>query len=188
MGNRRFRASCQPLEKHPPQCQLRRKDGSLIWASLDVRNCIGSDGQTKYYQANFEDITERRRDREALEETHPKLARSMDILKTRSEEITALSEFARLLQSCLSKEKAYRIITAYSEKLFPGFAGGVYLTAASRNFVQMATAWGESAACHPTFSPEECWALRSGQPHCVAEENAPARCAHMPSRDKVEQN
>lgn len=167
------------------ECRFKRKDGSLVWVSLNVRNSIGRDGRTEYYQGYFEDITERRRGREALEEAHRKLARSMEILKSRSEEITILSEFARLLQSCLRREEAYRIIKSFSQKLFPGFAGGVYLTAASRNIVQVAASWGESIACQASFTPDECWALRSGHLHCVAEDNAPARCAHMPPGAEV---
>jgi diguanylate cyclase (GGDEF)-like protein/PAS domain S-box-containing protein len=162
------------------ECQFRRKDGTTIWVSLNARKSPGPDGRTQYYQGFFEDITERRRAREALEEAHRKLARSMGVLESRSEEITTLSEFGRLLQSCLSREEAYRIIKAYCQTLFPSFSGGVYLTAASRNLVQIVTSWGESGASEPNFAPDECWALRSGRMHCVADHNAPAQCGHMP--------
>jgi diguanylate cyclase (GGDEF)-like protein/PAS domain S-box-containing protein len=162
------------------ECRFRRKDSTTIWVSLNARKSLAPDGRTQYYQGSFEDITERRRAREALEEAHRKLARSMEILKSRSTEIFTLSELGRLLQSCLNREEAYRIIKAYCQKLFPSFSGGVYLTAASRNVVQIVTSWGESGASQPVFAPDECWALRSGRLHCVAEENAPMLCGHMP--------
>ncbi len=167
------------------ECQFRRKDGTTIWVSLNARKSPGPDGRTQYYQGSFEDITGRRQAREALEEAHRKLARSVDILKSRSEEITTLSEFGRLLQSCLTRDEAYPIIKAYCQKLFPSFPGAVCLTDASRNVVQIVTSWGESVASQPVFAPDECWALRSGRLHSVAEENAPAQCGHMPPMSKV---
>jgi diguanylate cyclase (GGDEF)-like protein len=51
--------------------------------------------------------------------------------------------------------------------------------------VQIVTSWGESGASQPIFAPDECWALRSGRVHFVAEENAPAQCGHMPPMPKV---
>lgn len=162
------------------ECRFRRKDGTLIWVSINARKTAGPDGQTEYYQGSFEDITERRKARQALEEANQKLAMSMEVLKGRSEEIATLSEFGRLLQSCLSREEAYQIIKAYCHKLFPSFSGGVYLTAASRNLVQVVTAWGQPDVSEPNFAPDECWALRGGRMHCVAEPNAPAQCGHMP--------
>ncbi len=167
------------------ECRFRRKDGTTIWVSLNAHKSLGPDGRTQYYQGSFEDITERWRAREALEEAHRKLARSMEILKSRSEEITTLSELGRLLQSCLSIEEACRIIKAYCQKLFPSFPGGIYLTDASRNMVQIVTSWGESGASQPLFAPDECWALRSGRLHFVAAENAPAQCGHMPPLPEV---
>jgi diguanylate cyclase (GGDEF)-like protein/PAS domain S-box-containing protein len=167
------------------ECQFRRKDGAPIWVSINVHNSPGPDGQTQYFQGSFEDITEHRQAREALEEAHRKLARSLEVLKSRSEEITTLSEFGRLLQSCLNREEAYRITQAYCEKLFPSFSGGIYLTAASRNLVQVVTSWGEPGASEPSFAPEKCWALRGGRLHSVVEQNPPAQCGHMPPAPAV---
>jgi diguanylate cyclase (GGDEF)-like protein/PAS domain S-box-containing protein len=161
------------------ECQFRRKDGAIIWASLNAHTSLGPGGGIQYYEGSFEDITRRRQATEALEEAHGKLARSMRVLKSRSDEITMLSEFGRLLQSCRSCQEAYRVIKTYCQKLFPSFSGGVYLTTASRNLVQGVISWGESEASEPNFAPDDCWALRSGRLHCVEDRNAPAQCGHM---------
>jgi diguanylate cyclase (GGDEF)-like protein/PAS domain S-box-containing protein len=167
------------------ECQFRRKDGMAIWVSINARQSAGRDGKTQYYHASFEDITERREAREALEEAHRRIARSIEILKTRSEEISALGEFGSLLQSCLNTEEAYRIIKSYCHKLFPYFSGGIYLTAASRHLVQIAASWGEPGVSAPDFALDDCWALRGGRLHCVTEKNAPAQCGHMPPMPEV---
>lgn len=167
------------------ECQFRRKDGMAIWVSINARQSAGRDGKTQYYHASFEDITERREAREALEEAHRRIARSIEILKTRSEEISALGEFGSLLQSCLNTEEAYRIIKSYCHKLFPFFSGGIYLTAASRHLVQIVASWGEPGVSAPDFALDDCWALRGGRLHCVTEKNAPAQCGHMPPMPEV---
>jgi PAS domain S-box-containing protein len=161
------------------ECQFLRKDGTLVWLSLNTPNVPGPDGRTLYYEGFFEDITERMRDRNALQEAHSKLAQSVKVLESRTDEITALSQFGRMLQSCLSTEEACRIIKAYCQKLFPAFSGGVYLTAASRNFVQSVTSWGEPEVSETSFAPDDCWALRSGHLNCVEDPSAPAQCRHM---------
>ena len=167
------------------ECEFRRKDGTPIWVSLNAHRSLGPDGHTQYYQGSLEDITERRKSTEALVVTHEKLARSLAALKTRSEEITILSEFGRMLQSCRSCEEAYRVIRVYCGKLFPSFSGGAYLTAASRNLVQGISLWGESQKSEPAFVPDDCWALRSGRLHCVEDPNSPAQCSHMPQTPGV---
>src|SRR5208337_2447102 len=53
------------LEKHGAirrfQCQFRRKDGAVIWASLNSRKINGPDGKSLINEGFMEDITERKR-------------------------------------------------------------------------------------------------------------------------------
>ena len=167
------------------ECQFNRKDGTVIWVSLNAHRSLGPDGRTQYYQGSIEDITERRQAREALEVAHEKLERSMRVLESRSGEITTLSEFGRLLQSCLNNEEAYRVVKAYCQKLFPSFSGSVYLTSASRDLVQSVVSWGDFGVSEPTFEPVDCWALRSGHMQCVEDQGAPVQCDHMPSNTEI---
>ncbi len=50
------------------ECQYKRKDGSTIWVSLNTRRVCGADGRTLYLEGFIEDITERRRTAQALQE------------------------------------------------------------------------------------------------------------------------
>ena len=59
------RARCmQLLEDHEVvrgfDCQLRRKDGTTVWVSINLRK-VSPDEQTVYYEGFIEDITERKR-------------------------------------------------------------------------------------------------------------------------------
>lgn len=54
----------QQLEEHGTirgfECQLKRKDGTVIWASLNARRVCDTDGRALYHQGYIEDITERK--------------------------------------------------------------------------------------------------------------------------------
>jgi PAS domain S-box-containing protein len=50
------------------ECELLRRDGAKIWASISSRNVCGPDGKTLYYRGFLEDVTERKRAEEALAE------------------------------------------------------------------------------------------------------------------------
>ncbi len=61
------------------ECQYLRKDGTVIWVSLNSRRVRGPDGQTLYYEGFIEDITERKRTEEALRESEQGLAAAQRI-------------------------------------------------------------------------------------------------------------
>jgi len=48
------------------ELQWKRKDGSLIWVQVDAHTIKGTNGATEYFEGFVRDITERRRDQEAL--------------------------------------------------------------------------------------------------------------------------
>ncbi|HEY1219015.1 MAG TPA: PAS domain S-box protein [Bryobacteraceae bacterium] len=48
------------------ECRLRRKDGTVIWASASCRKVVGPDGETACYEGFVEDITARKRAEDQL--------------------------------------------------------------------------------------------------------------------------
>ena len=46
------------------ECQLKRKDGRVIWVSINSRRVCGADGRSLYNEGFMEDITERKRGEE----------------------------------------------------------------------------------------------------------------------------
>ena len=57
------------------ECRFKRKDGSLIWVSFNVRRIAGPDGQAPTYRGFIEDITERKQMQEALRKSEEKFAK-----------------------------------------------------------------------------------------------------------------
>ena len=56
------------------ECQLKRKDGTSIWASFNSRKVCGKDGRTLYYEGFIEDITASKRIEDALRRAEEQFA------------------------------------------------------------------------------------------------------------------
>ncbi|MCX5818102.1 MAG: PAS domain S-box protein, partial [Proteobacteria bacterium] len=56
------------------ELQLRKKDGSTFWASINARSVYDENGQLLYYEGTTEDITQRKQAEIALLESRDKLA------------------------------------------------------------------------------------------------------------------
>ena len=100
-------------------------------------------------------------------------------LSDRNREIALLSEMSQVLQSCVTEQEAFQTAPRFCERLYPGAAGALYLTRASRDQVEMVAAWGEPRERAPLFRPPDCWALRRGRPHEVREDGSGLVCPHV---------
>lgn len=104
-------------------------------------------------------------------------------LEQRNDEARQLAEMGDLLQACASVEEACRVIASAAEQLLPADAGALYVYSPSRNDLEGLASWGGFAA-GPTdqaFAPEQCWALRRGRAHSVANGKGGPCCAHVPA-------
>lgn len=60
------------------ECRLVRKDGSRFWASFDVRAVRNEKGDILYYEGFISDVTEQKKERDALEKTQFAMDRAPD--------------------------------------------------------------------------------------------------------------
>jgi PAS domain S-box-containing protein len=76
-GRSRF---LQLLEQHEVvrgyECQLKRKDGTALWVSLNSRRVFGKDGRALGIEGFIEDITERKRTQDALRRSEERFAQA----------------------------------------------------------------------------------------------------------------
>ena len=120
----------------------------------------------------------------ARKQAEEKLAANVTELGQRNNEITLLSEMGDLLQTCHTVEEAGVVVTQFAQKLFPNQSGALCLIAASRNLVDAITTWGEVPPQDRVFTPDDCFALRRGQAHCVTDLGSGLLCRHVsPSFD-----
>ncbi len=115
----------------------------------------------------------------AEQEAKDRLAHRVDeLVRDRTREATLLNEMGQLLQAAADRQEACAIIGRVVPRLFPGRSGGVFLTNVSRNLVESTVHWGTAPAVLD-FPPEDCWALRRGQPHCLHEVGDGTVCRHV---------
>ena len=107
--------------------------------------------------------------------------RANEALAERVGELDLLNRLSDLLQVCLTLDEAHEVIARLARQLFPADSGVLYAYSASRNVIEAVVSWGpEPGAKDIVFSPERCWALRSGRSHVVADTREALLCAHLP--------
>ncbi|APP84119.1 diguanylate cyclase [Xanthomonas hortorum pv. vitians] len=108
------------------------------------------------------------------------LGESVGALQRSTADLNLLSRYTGLLQSCISAEEALVVTSRTLAGLLPGVAGSVYLLRASQDRAEAISHWGEPLLqSAPHLLPEECWALRRGQPHIIEDLHRDALCAHI---------
>lgn len=113
--------------------------------------------------------------REALED----LQRSQATTERISAQRWALSEYSGLLQSVQGLDEAMELTSSTFERLLPHLGGQCYLTRASRDFLESRASFGKPAIpSSDALGPDDCWALRRGQPHHNRSASS-VRCAHI---------
>lgn len=109
----------------------------------------------------------------------PKLSQSNHELSKAYSEITLLNHMSDLLQACLTVEEAYTVLGTLAKPLFPEHSGGVFAISASKNIVEAVATWGEPLTSELLFAPDECLALRRGQPYWVKDTAHSLLCQHL---------
>jgi len=172
--------------------RIRPKKGNEIWINERSHIVCGPDGQVQYVSGLFFDITDRKEleatvaERNSqLREANNRLMNWAKELEQRNDEISLLGQLGELLQSCNTSEEAAIGIRQSVQNLFPGNSGAVYLFNSSRNLLEATTLWGEAPPSKTVFAPDECWALRRGRPHGVAEIGAGFQCRHVEPEQKT---
>lgn len=149
----------------PFQREYVRRDGARLILEIHENLIRDRNGAVAGLRSAMLDVTQRKQTEQELER--------------RSSEITLLSELGSLLQACTSTEEAYGVIVQFGPKLFPTSPGAVCVLSASRNLVEAVAVWGESPSGEAVFTPESCWALRSGRVHFVDEPKSSLLCRHL---------
>lgn len=148
------------------EVKYRIKSKKGVWHWLVSRHTIFShthEGTLQQILGTATDITEQKKTQATLEETNIKLRSWVSQLEERNHDMELLSELSDCLQSCLSLDEAYHLLSDLLRPLFPEGAGVVYILNASRNLVEAVANWGNSLSSEILFSPEQCWALRRGR-------------------------
>ena len=135
---------------------------------------------------SVQDVTDRVQADIRLHHANQELAEKVQELEQRSKEINLLSEMGSRLQSCKEASEAYAEISNVAEQLFPEWLGALCITSASRTAVETVAYWGAAAGGERVFAPDDCWALRRGQPQSYWRGEKKAPCRHIDSAEVTE--
>ncbi|MGA2552957.1 MAG: diguanylate cyclase [Burkholderiaceae bacterium] len=96
----------------------------------------------------------------------------------RQDQVERLSELGRFLQSSADMDEAVLLLKQRLPVLMGAPSGALYLQAVSKNGMQLAFHWdGEPYV--DSFEPNDCWAIRLGQPFRQPAEAGAGGCAHL---------
>ena|SRR5437867_2792462 len=124
-------------------------------------------------------VLERRRAELALRKSNENLNISVQALERTTDEIKLLGEMAGVLRSCVTFEEAARTIARFTQELFPGDSGGLYIFSNSHDVLKVAALWGRVPPEERVFAPDDCWALRRGRMHLVEDLRSGVVCRHF---------
>jgi len=121
-----------------------------------------------------------RRARESLRGANSQLAEALVDAKRVSESMTRLGQFGEMLQSCRSLDEVRNGLGGALAEMLPDLGGRLALINPSQNLAAIGAHWGRHGLiAESVFAPEDCWALRRGQPYPLAGARGGFVCKHV---------
>jgi len=143
-----------------------------------VSNVYMVDGE-KVIQCNIRDITERRLAEDRTRKINEDLTSMVAELRRRDITMRLLSDMNELLQSCTTQGEAFQVIGLKTGQLFAGQSGCLAIMRPREQSLEPVAHWGPERPVVSCFSLEDCWALRRGHAHEVAEPQRAVLCRHF---------
>ena len=155
------------------------QDGVLRYLSVCGKVYRGESGRPYRFTGVTWDVTKRQQAEENLRVANEKLTQSLRELERRKEQASILRKMTDLLQACSSSAEGYDIVAQFCTHLFPSCAGVLYIFSASRNLVKSVATWSDPHVSEVAFAPDDCWALRRGQPYIIDAGQFATPCRHL---------
>jgi diguanylate cyclase (GGDEF)-like protein/PAS domain S-box-containing protein len=154
---------------------LRRMEDALQAAQVALQAKLAAIRDTN--RKLTREMAARRKADSAMRSNNQALAATIRQLESIHRDGADLSHMAELLQACTQRGEAYAIVRETGAQLFPDSYGSLFIHRESRDVLEHVTAWGSGPAPEKTLVPDECWALRLGNPH-FAPRKGTVRCRH----------
>jgi diguanylate cyclase (GGDEF)-like protein/PAS domain S-box-containing protein len=177
-----YTSAMQALETGQPvsmQFHSNNTFGKEVWLNLTYA-CVKIAAEP-HLLLIVEDDSKRQLAESRLKLSNEKLESLVNSLEESKQSSDLLHKLDDLLQTCLSLEEAYKMITQYAIKIFPNTMGGIFLSTKTQRQVEAVVVWGQEIASEPAFTVDKCWALRQGQAYRVNSGALGVRCQHVRS-------
>jgi PAS domain S-box-containing protein len=125
------------------------------------------------------DVSNRRQSEKALQITQTQLAQRVEELEQRSGQIALLTEISNMLQTSISLEEAYDVISQYGSQLFPDTSGMMMMSHSIRGLLQITSTWGGLDNLGQQYQRDDCWGIRRGRSFISQETSSGLQCVHI---------
>ena len=137
----------------------------------------------KAFNAMMDDLRRERASRQHAEEEvmrgHEALMARSEELEDRTRAIDLLGRMANRLPGCGDEAEFIDVVERFAPQILPGMPGALYTLTNSQTLLRRIGAWNSPANESLEFAPKECWGLRRGQPHVIADVTADIVCGHI---------
>ncbi len=115
-----------------------------------------------------------RKEEESLEQKVTKRTREIEILQNLGTQLTA----------CNTVTEAREVIGMVATLLLPRFSGTLARFRSSKDMLEIIESWNGKWKGELTYSPDQCWAMRTGQPHMGSPDSGSISCSHSSDQDQ----
>ncbi len=159
------------------ELSVRRRDGTELAAEISLAPVSSPRGPLVI--TTIVDITARVELQSRLESANEQLQLHAEELERRNHEFALFAQLGELLESCQTLDEAYGVIGGIAVQAFPGDTGALYALVPSLADAEAVVTWGSAPPARTAFAPNECWALRRGRLHVVADGEPELSCPHV---------
>lgn len=124
-------------------------------------------------------IVDQRRSEGKLHLANAELHTNAEALRERGDVIELLGGMAHRMQAARTDDELAQVIRVFVPKVLPELPGVLYAHNNSRNLLIPIAGWGGLDTGDDGFAPDQCWALRRGQSHCLVEPGDDIVCGHV---------
>jgi diguanylate cyclase (GGDEF)-like protein len=155
----------------------------------DLSEEIDANGKDELHQlarafnSMMADLRAERASRQAAEEEVARGAAALEDhsleLEQRTRTIDLLGRMANRLPGSSDEGEFVDVIERFAPQILPGAHGALYLLSNSQTILRRIGEWNEPLGSAAEFAPTECWGLRRGQPHVIADASSDIVCRHV---------
>ena len=150
---------------------------------IEVRGRDELNQLAKAFNSMMADLRTARSDRQKAEAEVARVDAELKVggleLERRSHTIDLLGRMANRMPGCTDEAEFIEVIRSYLPQIFPGLPGALYTLSNSQNLLRRIVGWNDPVGSDAEFTPLECWGLRRGQPHVIANVATDIVCAHV---------
>jgi diguanylate cyclase (GGDEF)-like protein/PAS domain S-box-containing protein len=158
--------------------RYKKKDENWIWVHDKAITSYKRNGAT-YVDGVFSDITARKQSEVALLKASEELADRSRKIERHNQQLAVFAEMAERLQIVSGDDEAYAVVSFHVQKLFPDYAGVVFIFNNSRNILEPVITWENPVSRESVLVSDNCWALRIGRLYSVDDTKSGLECAHF---------